>query len=254
VLRVSRLTAGYGKLQVLREVDLEVDTGGNVAILGRNGAGKSTLMKAIANQVAIFSGEIVWEGLRLDRMRTERIVRAGVVLVPQSRGLFDEMTVTENLRVAFWGLKLPKQERADRLAEAFDLLPALADRSHSPASALSGGERQMLAIAKAVLRRPRLLLLDEPTTGLAPRVVEDVAVFLGQLRASNLSIIVTEQNVEWVLGLVDVIHVLDEGTIATTLSPKDEDVRGQLASIYLGRVDEATPVENPSGTTSGGSR
>ncbi len=243
MLQFTDLSAGYGKLRVLHDINLEVGPSSNIAILGRNGAGKSTLMKAIVNRVTIQGGSVTWNDTTLNRLKTEKIVRQGVVLVPQSSGIFADMTVRDNLRVAFWALPLSKNEMEQRVDEIFTLLPGLARRRDADAAALSGGERQMLAIAKAVLRRPKLLLLDEPSTGLAPRVVDDVAEFLMGLRSSDLSIVVTEQNVDWVLDMVDTIYILDEGTINAQLDPGAPDTRDRVLGHYLGNESDSQSEE-----------
>lgn len=217
MLEVVDLNAGYGKLTVLRGVTIDVPRGQAVAIFGRNGAGKSTLMKALVGLIALSHGSVMWEGRRMDHLRTEQVVQRGVALVPQSRGLFMRQTVAENLSLAAYGLRLPNSEVVERTDDLFDRFPALRERRRVVTASLSGGEQQMLAIAKALMRRPKLLLLDEPSIGLAPKIVELLAETVLRLREEGQGFMITEQNVDWVLGLVDRVYVLDQGQVAEQL-------------------------------------
>jgi ABC-type branched-subunit amino acid transport system ATPase component len=241
VLQLTDLHAGYGKLTVLRGINLIIRPGDTVGIFGRNGAGKTTLMNAILNLVHVTSGEIRLEDQRIDRRAPEWIVKRGLSLVPQSRGNFASLTVTENLRLACFGIGVRQNEYRLRLEEVFARFPPLASRRNILASNLSGGEQQMLAISKALMRRPKVLLLDEPSIGLAPRVVEQLGETVRELRGRDLALVITEQNIHWVLELVDHVHILDQGRIVESVTPtgaRDEEVQRVIAS-YLGEIDSA---------------
>ena len=239
MFEIADLNAGYGKLSIIRGVSLEVADGSAVAVFGRNGAGKTTLMHALMGLIRPTAGAVRLDGERIDHLRTEQIVGRGMALVPQARGLFMRQTVEENLELAAYGLHLPSRERSARAAEMFDRFPALGERRSLIAASLSGGEQQMLAIAKALIRQPRFLLLDEPSTGLAPRVVDLLADTVSRLRAEGQSFLITEQNVDWVLGLVDRVCVIDQGLVVEEFAGTDagDQVAGILAR-YLGAQRE----------------
>lgn len=241
MLQLTDLHAGYGKLTVLRGISLTIGPGETVGIFGRNGAGKTTLMNAILNLVHVTAGEVRLGGQRIDGRAPESIVRRGLSLVPQSRGNFASQTVTENLRLACFGGGIQRGEYRARLDEVFARFPPLASRRDVLASNLSGGEQQMLAIAKALMRRPKVLLLDEPSTGLAPRVVEQLAETVRELRGRELALVVTEQNIQWVLELVDQVHILDQGRIVESLQPTGElaDEAQRVIASYLGEIESA---------------
>jgi branched-chain amino acid transport system ATP-binding protein len=213
VLDLRSVSAGYGKLTIIRDLDLQVPVGTALGVFGRNGAGKSTLVNSIVGLVQISAGRVLWEGQDLTRRRTDQIVKAGICLVPQSRGLFMTQTVLENLSLVRFTLRLSRRVMAERLEDIFTRFPQLANRRRSFAASLSGGEQQMLAIAKALMRQPKVLLLDEPSIGLAPRVVEELQKVVARLKSESLTIVITEQNIPWVLTLVDRIVVLESGQV-----------------------------------------
>jgi branched-chain amino acid transport system ATP-binding protein len=196
--------------------------------------------------VRLSAGEVAWEDRKLNRLRTEQVVKLGLSLVPQSRGLFMGLTVAENLSLACIAFSLSRKEVREREEEIYARFPSLVARRDVPAASLSGGEQQMLAIGKALMRKPRLLILDEPSTGLAPKVLEDIAALIHDLRDGDLSIMLTEQNVHWALGMVDTVYVIEQGAIVEHLESgadtgKDVD---RLLGMYLG----AAGVK-PSGST-----
>jgi branched-chain amino acid transport system ATP-binding protein len=239
VLRLSDVTAGYGRITVLRAVDLAVDPGQAVGIFGRNGAGKTTLAKTIVGAVRASAGDVMWDDRRLNRMPTEQVVKLGISLVPQSRGLFMGLTVDENLALSCIAFRLSRKEVREREDEIYERFPALVARRGVPAASLSGGEQQMLAIGKALMRRPRLLILDEPSTGLAPKVLEDIASLIHDLRDGELSIMITEQNIHWALGMVDVAYVIEQGHVVEKFDA-DSDAGhhiDRLMARYLGAVE-----------------
>lgn len=218
MLRLSNVKISYGQLEVVHGVDLEVRKGELVALLGPNGAGKSTLLNAMAGLVRLKSGAISLEGRDIGRLPSHRVFRAGLSLVPQGRELFPEMTIWENL-----DLGVPASERragADRIENVLQLFPRLRERLLQHAGGLSGGERAMLAIGRALVSSPVVLLLDEPTAGLAPRVVQQVRDTLIKLKAGGLTVVLVEQNVNMALSIADAVYVMNSGRIA-----REEDMR-----------------------------
>ncbi len=211
LLSVAGLRAGYGRTEVLHGIDLLVEQGGITALLGANGAGKTTTLRAILGAVR-GSGEIRFAGERIERERTDRIARRGVALVPDGRGTFRELTVEENLLLGAY--TRPARELRDGLARVFGYFPRLTERLRQQAGTLSGGEQQMLAIGRALLLRPRLLILDEPSFGLAPLIVRDIFAILGTLRRTEgVGILLVEQNAALALDLADQACLLETGRV-----------------------------------------
>jgi branched-chain amino acid transport system ATP-binding protein len=218
MLSLSRVVIGYGQLEVVHGVDLEVGRGELVAVLGPNGAGKSTLLNAIAGIIRIRSGAISLDDKSIGRLPSHLTCRAGVSLVPQGRELFLEMTVRENLE-----LGVPASARRagpEHIEDVLRLFPRLRERIMQPAGGLSGGERAMLAIGRAIVARPSVLLLDEPTAGLAPKIVDQVRETLMALKAGGQTTILVEQNVNMALAVADSVYLMNSGKIA-----RQEDVR-----------------------------
>jgi branched-chain amino acid transport system ATP-binding protein len=232
LLEVKRLRAGYGAGEVLHGIDLAVAPGGVTALLGANGAGKTTALRAICGMLRR-SGEITFDGARIDRAATEDLARRGIAHVPEGRGTFMELTVEENFRLGAY----TRRDRAvaadiDGVLEQF---PALRPRLRQQAGTLSGGEQQMLAIARALLSRPKLLLLDEPSFGLAPLVVRQIFDILADIRRdSGIGILLVEQNASLALALADHACILEAGNVAlagtAAVVGRDEKVR----HAYLG--------------------
>jgi branched-chain amino acid transport system ATP-binding protein len=225
VLRISRLNAGYGGGTVLHDVDLSIDAGRVQAIVGRNGAGKTTLVHAIAGLLRPYSGTIEVSGVDLAGRPAHRIARAGVGLVPQGRRVFASLTVAEHLRLAFIGREDPMWT----VGRVLDLLPRLAQRLRHRGNQLSGGEQQMLAIARALLTQPRLLLLDEPCEGLAGEVADRVREVVSGLAADGMTVLLVEQQLHHAIQLADRIAVLDYGRLVAD-EPAD-GVRADPAPI-----------------------
>ncbi|MBX3000396.1 MAG: ABC transporter ATP-binding protein [Caldilineaceae bacterium] len=211
MLAVNQLTAGYGKLQILHEISMTVEPERFVAILGPNGSGKSTLLKSIFGLTDYFGGDIRFRGQSLIGKATETISKQGIAYVPQRQNIFASMTVRENLLLAL--RNQPRAAAESALAAARDLFPILADRQGQRAGQLSGGERQMLAIAIGWLAQPKLMLLDEPSAGLSPLFVSDVFRTLQTLSRSGITLVVVEQNARSVLRWCDYAFVLREGQV-----------------------------------------
>ncbi|HZJ10279.1 MAG TPA: ABC transporter ATP-binding protein [Trueperaceae bacterium] len=214
VLEVRGVRAGYGKITVLWDVDLYADEGELVTIIGANGAGKTTLLRAISGLVPVRAGEIVAYGsLRLDGLSPARVVRAGIGHVPEGRQLFEAMTVRENLDSGAEHLAHARPRAGRNRAFVHELFPRLAERSGQVAGTLSGGERQMLAIGRALMSEPRLLLVDEPSIGLSPALSQSVFKALSQINADGVSVVLVEQNVSQSLKIADRAYVLENGEV-----------------------------------------
>jgi branched-chain amino acid transport system ATP-binding protein len=207
MLDVANLHAFYGKSHILQGISLHVARGEIVALLGRNGAGKTTTLSSIAGLIETKSGEIQFDGRAIHALPAHRVSRAGICLVPEHRGIFKLLTVEENLAIA-----ARKGSRWD-LAAVFRMFPRLAERRRNSGSALSGGEQQMLAIARALVNAPRLLLLDEPTEGLAPIIVEELQAAIATIREREVPVLLVEQNLEFCLALADRSYIIEQGHI-----------------------------------------
>ncbi|MEN8654694.1 ABC transporter ATP-binding protein [Streptomyces sp. 21So2-11] len=242
-LEVSGLSVGYGPVRALRDVSLRVPPGAVVAVLGGNGAGKSTLLRAISRTLrfhrgAATGGAVVFDGRALDRMNAAQVVAAGVVQVPEGRQVFARMTVGDNLRAGALGARGGRKENAAALARVHELFPVLAERAHQRAGLLSGGEQQMLALGRALMARPRLLLLDEPSLGLAPLMAARIAETVREINATGTSVLLVEQNAALALRLASIAYVLDVGEVALS-GPADElAASDEVRRRYLGVVDE----------------
>ena len=216
MLELSAVRSGYGNLPVLFDVDLDLERGELITVLGANGAGKSTLLKTILGAVPGRAGEIVFDGERITHMPAHRRVEAGIALSPEGRQVFPSLTVKENLLAGTHGLAKP--EVGPQLERVFDLFPRLEERIGQRAGSLSGGEQQMLAIGRALMSKPRLLLVDELSLGLAPIVVERLYGALRELCARGLAVIVVEQSHQLVAGFSDRQLVLDKGSFVVDVS------------------------------------
>jgi len=208
ILSVKGLNGGYGRSQVLFDVNMSARRKGGVAILGRNGAGKTTLLKTLAGELKAMSGEIVLDGMQAMAVSPERRIQHGLGYVPQEQAVFAKLTVRENLN-----LGAIKQKDKSGIDQVLDFFPKLAQRLSQPAGTLSGGERKMLAISRALLGKPTVLLLDEPTEGVWVGVIEEIADRLTAL-AEQISVVIVEQHVELALRVADYAYVMDRGQIA----------------------------------------
>jgi branched-chain amino acid transport system ATP-binding protein len=233
VLEVRSLAAGYGTAQALWDVSLRVDDGEIVTILGPNGAGKTTLVNVIAGIARPWSGSVEFDGTTISAIAPQRVSERGIAVVPEGRRIFPAMSVTDNLAI---GSYHPSARRAhdETLAWVEEIFPRLAERRRQLAGSLSGGEQQMLAIGRALMAKPKLLLLDEPSLGLAPIIVESIFSVLEQLNETGLSILLVEQNAVEALGLAGRGYVLEEGRIVTEGAADDLLADERLRRAYLG--------------------
>jgi len=230
LLEVEGLTAGYGAAPVLHDVGLTVGAGRIVAVLGANGAGKTTLLRTLSGLLPAAAGRITFDGIDLRGVKVERMVRHGIAHVPEGRGVVTELTVEENLRLGGLWRKPPTE-----LDEIYDLFPALANRKSHLGHQLSGGERQMLAIGRALAAKPRLLLLDEPSLGLAPKITAQIMGLLRDLRdRTGLAVLLVEQNVRSALSIADEGVVLNLGRIAAREKADKLADDADLRHAYLG--------------------
>jgi branched-chain amino acid transport system ATP-binding protein len=236
MLSIRDLRAGYGAAPVLQGVDLHVDKGETVALLGPNGAGKSTLMAALTGTIRNRSGKIELEGQELVDEASHAIVSRGVVLVPEGRLVFPPFTVEDNLRLGAVRLKGGVQERFDFV---YALFPKLAERRAQPAGTLSGGEQQMLAIGRALMSKPRLLLLDEPFLGLAPLIVAEIRNALEKLRQGGLTLLMVEQKLDIALGFASRAYVLIKGRVVLEDSTASLARRADLRDLYFSLATRA---------------
>jgi branched-chain amino acid transport system ATP-binding protein len=232
LLDVRALHAGYGVVEVLRGIDLHVGEGEAVALLGSNGAGKSTLNNVMSGIFPAWSGNVMFDGANLTRAHYRDVVKAGLIQVPEGRRIFPNLTVLENL--ALGAFTRGKERRAVNLERALRLFPRLRERSRQVAGTLSGGEQQMLAIGRGLMADPRLLILDEPSLGLSPLLVEELFGLIRQLRDGGLAVLLVEQNVGQSLEVVDRAYVLENGSIRFAGLPSELLGSDELRRAYLG--------------------
>jgi len=233
LLEVRDLRAGYGALDVLRGVDLEVLPGELVAVLGPNGAGKTTLLRTISRTATTLrGGTLAFDGHDLARASTERTVRLGCLHVPEGRQLFTDLSVEDNLRLGAYSTD--RRTIAADLASVYERFPALARRRRQVAFSLSGGEQQMLAIGRALMAKPKLLMLDEPSTGLAPQIVEQIFTIVAELTRAGTAVLLVEQNAFLTLAHADRAYVMEGGAIALEGTAAELRADPRVQNIYLG--------------------
>ena len=233
LLEIRGLHVNYGPIQAIRGIDLDIEEGSIVALLGANGAGKTTTLRTISGVIKPASGSVRLGGLELTDYRACKIARSGVNMSPEGRLIFNGLTVEENLRVGAYCLK-SKAEVEANMRRALDLFPRLEERMKQQASTLSGGEQQMLAIARALMARPRILLLDEPSLGLAPLVIKDIFKTLQEIRSAGTTILIVEQNALATLKIADSAYVLDLGKISMSGKADVLIHDERLIEAYLG--------------------
>lgn len=233
MLEVDQVRAGYGAINVLWDVSLKAEAGKLTTIIGPNGAGKTTLLRAIMGLVPVTAGEIRLNGQRLNGTPTWEMADHGIAMIPEGRMVFRDMSVEENLIMgAFHKSHRPHAKR--RLEEAYDMFPRLRERRTQLAGSLSGGEAQMLAMARGLMSDPRLLIIDEPSLGLAPLVVNELFDILARLRAGDRTIILVEQNTERAIGVADQVNLVQSGKVALTQAATEIDLE-ELHTLYFGR-------------------
>jgi branched-chain amino acid transport system ATP-binding protein len=233
MLSLAAVSAGYGTFRVLFDVSIEVPRGEAVGVIGPNGAGKTTLMRVISGLVQLNTGAMMLEGSSVGGLPAHRMVEQGIAHVPENRRLFPRLTVEDNLRI---GAYLPRARRScsQQLERVYDLFPRLKDRREQLAGTLSGGEQQMCAIGRALMSNPKLLLMDEPSAGLAPLVVAQVFDLVHRIRAEGLTVLIVEQNVQQVLDVVDRAYLLEVGRIK--LAGTSAELKGNdfIRKSYMG--------------------
>lgn len=233
MLEVSGLQVSYGAIAAVRDVSLRLAEGELVTLLGANGAGKSSTLLAIAGALKS-SGTIRLDGVDVSSWSPERMVRKGVAMVPETRDVFPDLTVGENLLLGAYARRKDRQGVADDTERMCTLFPRLRERIEQPAGTLSGGEQQMLVIARALMSRPRLLLLDEPSLGLAPTIVDQIFEMIGELKGQGLTILLVEQNAAKALAVADRAYVMRLGRIAAEGSAAEIAAASDLEHLYLG--------------------
>ncbi len=233
LLELRNLSAGYGRIPVLRGVSLHCNDGEVVALIGPNGAGKSTVLKAIFGFADITAGEVVLGGARITRQPAHSLLARGLAYVPQGRLVFGRLTVEENLRLGAY-LEPRASVVQQRLEKIFQEFPVLAEKKRQPARTLSGGQQQLLALARARMHQPRLLLLDEPSLGLAPKVTAEIYAAIRRMREQGLALLIVEQNVHAVLALADRGYVLVNGQVRYEGSPETLLNPERLRELFLG--------------------
>jgi branched-chain amino acid transport system ATP-binding protein len=233
MLEVRRVSAGYGSFRALFDVSLEVRAGEAVGVIGPNGAGKTTLLRVISKIIAPSSGEVVMEGTPLGPVPAHRVVEMGIAHVPEHRRLFPRLTVEENLRMGAFHPEARKRFR-ERLDFVYELFPRMKERRDQMAGTMSGGEQQMCAIGRGLMSGPKLLLMDEPSAGLAPVIVQQVFALVKRIRAEGYTVLIVEQNIQQVLQVVDRAYLLEVGTIKQSGSSAELLASPEIRRAYLG--------------------
>ncbi len=232
MLNIEQITAGYADVTILRDVSLTVMAGQIVALIGANGAGKTTTLRTISGLLRPSTGSITFENRPIHTLPTHKIVAAGLIQVPEGRHLFPQLSVLENLRLGSY--RRGKEQRAERLQEVLAMFPKLAERGSQLAGTLSGGEQQMLAIGRALMSQPALLMLDEPSLGLAPLIVQDIFRIVQQIRDTGTTILIVEQNAVQTLGIADYAYVMENGRIVLSGTGAELLDNPQIRTAYLG--------------------
>jgi branched-chain amino acid transport system ATP-binding protein len=233
MLKLENVDAGYGTFQALFGASLEVNAGEAVAVIGPNGAGKTTLMRVISGLIPARSGAMIMEGQDLVTTPPFEIVSLGIAHVPEHRRLFPQMSVEDNLRMGAF-IPAARAKFENRLAFVYDLFPRMKERRNQLAGTMSGGEQQMCAIGRALMSEPKLLLLDEPSAGLAPVIVQRIFELVGLIREQGMTVLIVEQNVQQVLKVVDRAYVLEAGSIRMSGSAAELAVSEDVRRLYMG--------------------
>jgi branched-chain amino acid transport system ATP-binding protein len=233
LLEMQNISVNYGKVSAIRDISMNVPEGSIVTIIGANGAGKSTALRAMSGLSPIHSGEIHFDGKRIDRMPAHKIVGNGMAHVPEGRRIFPDLTVEENLRTGAF-LRRDKEDVEKDLANVFGRFPRLKERRPQLAKTMSGGEQQMLAIGRALMAKPKLLLMDEPSMGLAPIIVEEIAAIIEEINGQGMTVVLVEQNAELALELASYAYVLETGSLALEGPASELHDNEHVRAAYLG--------------------
>ena len=235
LLEIKDLKVSYGGIEALKGISLQVKQGEIVTLIGANGAGKSTTLRAISGLVPIKSGEIIYNGQRINGLGPQKIVAQGLCMVPEGRRVFPNLTVLENLKI---GAYLRKDDLTGDIEHIYELFPRLKERSWQLAGTLSGGEQQMLAVNRALMMRPRLLMMDEPSLGLAPLVIRDIFSIIKTLHQEGITILLVEQNAHAALRIADSAYVLETGSLGMQGTGKELLDDPRVKEAYLGRAQQ----------------
>ena len=234
MLKIENLQVSYGGIQALRGISLEVPDGKIVTLIGANGAGKSTTLRTITGLVKAASGSILWNGEELLGKSIDKIIGAGIALSPEGRRVFADMSVLENLRIGAY-LRKDKEGIEEDIRWVYSLFPRLEERSWQLAGTLSGGEQQMLAVGRALMSRPKLMMLDEPSLGLAPLVVQDIFSIIGEINKQGVTVLLIEQNANMALKIADLAYVLETGNITMSGTGAELLADERVREAYLGK-------------------
>jgi branched-chain amino acid transport system ATP-binding protein len=249
LLTLRGVDVAYGDLPALRGIDLAIEPGEILSVVGANGAGKTTMLRAISGLLRPRAGEIVLDGTRLDRLPCHAVVEQGVVQVPEGRKIFPSLTVLENLELGSY-TRAARPHRRESLDRVLGLFPILAERRRQAAGTMSGGQQQMLAIGRALMARPRLLMLDEPSLGLAPIIVQQLFEVIKRIRELGVTILLVEQNAHMALSVADRGYVLETGKLMLEGTPTELLDNEEVRAAYLGRAaSPGAPVPSPPGPT-----
>src|SRR5216684_3908886 len=241
LLDVGRLESGYGKIRVLHGINLTVSPGQVVALLGPNGAGKTTMLRALSGLLPVNAGHVRFGGRDMTNATPREAARAGLVHVIEGHRVFTQISVTDNLLLA--GYDLPRGERAARVEEALSFFPEIAEKRHERGGALSGGQQQMLTVAQGLVGRPRLLMLDEPSAGLSPVLVDRVLAAVARLREGGTAVLLVEQLIEKALAVADRVYALARGSIVLEARTDEPDLPNRLEHAYFGQ-DVSAPLRS----------
>jgi branched-chain amino acid transport system ATP-binding protein len=234
MLKLENISAAYGPVQALEGVSMEVAAGSLVCLLGANGAGKSTTLNCISGVVPLKAGSITFDGERMDGLSVEAIVRRGIAQVPEGREIFPEMSVADNLVLGGWVHRSNKRQLREDQERIYEMFPRLKERIQQDAGTLSGGEQQMLMIGRALMARPKILLMDEPSLGLSPVLVEKLFEVIQQLNKTGLTILIVEQNAQLALKVSEYGYILENGEMAFEGKSNDLIVNEKIQEAYLG--------------------
>ena len=237
LLKVTNLVVSYGGIEALKGISFDVEQGQIVTLIGANGAGKSTTLRTISGLVPPKDGRIYFEGRDITDYNTQKIVETGIAMVPEGRRVFANLTVLENLRIGAY-LRKDKEEIEEDINYVYDLFPRLKERSWQLAGTLSGGEQQMLAVGRAVMTRPKLIMMDEPSLGLAPLVVKDIFKIILTLKSTGMTVLLIEQNANAALHACDYAYVMETGRITTSGTGEELLASEAIQEAYLGKTSK----------------